>query len=255
MQPAARLALDPLAAPRPPRRAARLRLVAVDVRGAREAASGTLAARGARLTETAKDEGEVADGEAASPDAEIVAAVAVGDRSALAALYDRYVGLLMGLGVRILRNRRESEDLVHDVFLEVWRRAPTYDPARASVRAWLVLMMRCRALDRRKSHAFKLRASLDHDPRVAPETEGPSEVLERNRLAEQVQALPENQREVLILGYFEGLSSTEIAERLDIPLGTVKSRVAAGIRALRKAMVDDPEEDREEDGDQDGGAQ
>lgn len=242
MQAAARLTEDGLA----PMRTPRLRLVRAHVLGASEAASGTLAGRGARLTETAKEEGKVPDAEAPSPDAEIVAAVAVGDRNALAALYDRYVGLLMGLGVRILRNRRESEDLVHDVFLEVWRRAPTYDPTRASVRAWLVLMMRCRALDRRKSHGFKLRASLDHDPRVAPEAEGPSEVLERNRLAEQLQALPDNQREVLVLGYFEGLSSTEISERLDIPLGTVKSRVAAGIRALRKTMVDDGDEDRGE---------
>lgn len=163
-------------------------------------------------------------------------AVAAGDRDALAQLYDCYSGMLLGLGIKVLRNRREAEDLVHDVFLEVWRRAHTYDPTRASVRSWLLLMMRCRALDRRKSHAFALSAPLDHDPRVAPYSESPAVALDRARVAAALARLPEPQRAVLVLGYFEGLSSSEIAEKLSLPIGTVKSRVAGAMRALREQL-------------------
>ncbi|UJR82263.1 sigma-70 family RNA polymerase sigma factor [Sandaracinus amylolyticus] len=169
-------------------------------------------------------------------DAALVLSIAAGDRDALATLYDRHAGALLALGLRILRERREAEDLVHDVFLEVWRRAHSYDPSRASVRAWLVLMMRSRSLDRRKSHAFARSAPLAHDPRVAPASESPAVLLDRARVAAALAALPEAQRDVLVLGYFEGLSSSEIAERLGAPIGTVKSRVAAALKALRERL-------------------
>lgn len=169
-------------------------------------------------------------------DAALVLAIAAGDRDALASLYDRYAGVLLGLGIRVLHSRREAEDVVHDVFLEVWRRAQSYQPARASVRSWLLLMMRSRALDRRKSHAFALASPLEHDPRVAPASDGPGMALDRARVAAAVEMLPDAQRAVLLLGYFEGLSSSEIALRLGVPLGTVKSRVASAMRALRDHM-------------------
>jgi RNA polymerase sigma-70 factor (ECF subfamily) len=176
-------------------------------------------------------------------DAALVLAVAGGDRAALAALYDRYASAMLGLGVRILRNRREAEDVAHDVFLEVWRRAHSYDPARASVRAWLFLMMRCRALDRRKSAAFSLSTSLDAPGMDVPGIESPapggaeaSLAVDQRRAVEALARLPESQRDVVVLGYFEGLSSSEIAGELGVPIGTVKSRVAAALRALREAM-------------------
>jgi RNA polymerase sigma-70 factor (ECF subfamily) len=177
----------------------------------------------------------VGDGDARS-DAALVLAIAAGDRQALAALYDRYAGLLLGVGVRVLRSRGEAEDIVHDVFLEVWRRAHTYEPQRASVRAWLLLMMRCRALDRRKSHAFALATQLERDPRVAPISESPPVALDRARVVAALEALPEPQRTVLLLGYFEGLSSSEIAVRIGAPVGTVKSRIAGALRALRERL-------------------
>lgn len=216
--------------------------------------SDTLAARGPGLTsiqarapqgasgEGASSEHEGRSGEAAapSPDPGLILAVASGDRDALAQLYDRYSGLMLGLGIKVLRNRREAEDLVHDVFLEVWRRAHTYDPSRASVRSWLLLMMRCRALDRRKSHGFALSSPLEHDPRVAPQSDSPAVALDRARVVAALEQLPEPQRAVLVLGYFEGLSSSEIAERLSLPIGTVKSRVAVAMRALRERLGVDP---------------
>jgi RNA polymerase sigma-70 factor (ECF subfamily) len=179
-------------------------------------------------------------------DAELVIAVASGERAALASLYDRYASTLLGLGIRVLRSRRDAEDVVHDVFLEVWRRAHSYDPARASVRGWLLLMMRCRSLDRRKSAAFSLSTPLDtigHEGAngAGHLAEGPSsdragEAIDHKRAVAALAALPDAQREVLVLGYFQGLSSSEIATELQIPIGTVKSRVAAAMRALRERM-------------------
>ena len=185
-------------------------------------------------------------------DAELVLGVAGGDRAALATLYDRYASLMLGLGVRVLRSRRDAEDVVHDVFLEVWRRAHSYDPARASVRGWLMLMMRCRSLDRRKSAAFSLSTSLDAvtgDGASLSESlarsDGAPAAVDHRRAVDALAALPEPQRAVLVLGYFEGLSSSEIALELDIPIGTVKSRVAAGMRALRERMGVDTIDERD----------
>ncbi len=169
-------------------------------------------------------------------DAALLRAVAAGDRVALATLYDRHAALVIAVGVRILRNRRDAEDIAHDVFLEVWRRAATYDPSKASVKTWLVLIMRCRALDRRKSAGVAMTTALVDDARTTDATDGPDAAIDRGRVAGALAALTPAQREVLALGYFEGLSSSEIAERLSIPLGTVKSRVAGALRALRAQL-------------------
>lgn len=193
-------------------------------------------------------------------DAALVLAVAAGDRKALAALYDRHGSSMLGLGVRVLRSRRDAEDVLHDVFLEVWRRAHSYDPSRASVRGWLFLMMRSRSLDRRKSAAVALSTSLEVttlDAALAqssslasrtPSGEAHALALDHKRAVEALAKLPEAQRAVLVLGYFEGLSSSEIAAELDLPIGTVKSRVAAGMRALRSTLgvVDDAAEREKE---------
>src|SRR5262245_49240698 len=105
--------------------------------------------------------------EAAGEDGEIVAAIVGGDRPALARLYARYASSLMAIGVRILGDRREAEDLLHDVFLEVWRHAAHYDAARGTVRAWLLMRMRSRALDRKKSAGFSRVVPLEERPAAA----------------------------------------------------------------------------------------
>ncbi|MCA9613995.1 MAG: sigma-70 family RNA polymerase sigma factor, partial [Myxococcales bacterium] len=132
---------------------------------------------------------------------------------------------------RRLRERAEVEDLVHDVFLEVWKQAHTYEPGRASVRRWLLVRLRSRALDRLRSHAFSRRRSLDSDERVAPDD--PSQTLDERRVEGFLAELSEDQRQVVTLSYFDGLSSSEIAGELGIPLGTVKSRMAAALSRLR----------------------
>lgn len=137
----------------------------------------------------------------------------------------------------MLGHPREAEDLLHDVFLEAWRNAGQFDAARGTARAWLVTRMRSRALDRRRSAGWS-RASRP-DPAapepVAPPVD-PTAGTERARLRAAVRGLPPPQRTVLELAYFDGLSSTEIAERLGVPVGTVKSRTAAAMAHLRDAL-------------------
>jgi RNA polymerase sigma-70 factor (ECF subfamily) len=176
-------------------------------------------------------------------DAALVRGIARGDRDALARLYDRYAGILMAVGQRILHERREAEDLLHDVFLEVWRQAADYDAERGTVRAWLLLRMRSRALDRRKSAGYARVISLEE--RRAPEEgrvpgEDPLLSPDREAVRRALAELPADQRQVLELGYFEGLSSSEIATRIDVPIGTVKSRVAAALTKLRTVMAGPP---------------
>jgi len=182
--------------------------------------------------------------ESQTRDASLVAAIAGGDKPALAELYDRYAPSLLGFGLRIMGERRESEDLLHDVFIEVWQKASDYDTARGSVRAWLFLRMRSRALDRRKSASFSRVDSLDSSLAGDGERANPANPIgddplcapDRARVRLALDTLREEQRLVLHLGYFEGLSSSEIASQLQIPVGTVKSRVAAALDRLRFAL-------------------
>lgn len=172
-------------------------------------------------------------------DESLISGAAAGDRDCLAALYDRYAPALLAIGRRILGDRREAEDLLHDVFIEVWRQAGDYDESRGSVRAWLLMRMRSRALDRRKSAALSKRADLPAPDAVidaAEPAEDPALGPDRQAVRRALAALPAEQRQVLELGYFEGLSSSEIAERVRAPIGTVKSRVAAALSKLRQAV-------------------
>lgn len=176
--------------------------------------------------------------DAASDDAEIdaqlVAAIARGDRSALASLYDRHSGILLGLAMRIVRDRREAEDLLHDVFLEAWRSAKDFDPKRGRVRTWLAIRMRSRALDLQKSARVSRNAGDAGLDLLVDDKEGASPDHARVRAA--LAELGSDQRRVLELAYFEGLSCTEIAARVSIPVGTVKSRIAAGLDRLRNGL-------------------
>ena len=149
---------------------------------------------------------------------------------------DRHAPLLLGLGIKILGNRREAEDLVHDVFLELWREAPRYDQARGGVRGWILSKTRSRALDRRLQWARRKRA-------VDPLLRGESSYVtddrigsERRALREAFEQLPPSQRTVLELVYAEGLSTLEVAAHLGSPVGTVKSRIAYGLARLRASL-------------------
>jgi RNA polymerase sigma-70 factor (ECF subfamily) len=183
--------------------------------------------------------GARADSPAGSADAELVRAAADGDREALAQLYDRHGSLLLALGTRMLKSRREAEDLLHDVFLEVWRHAKDYDESRGTVRSWMLLRLRSRALDRLKSAGYSRVVSMEasgiREENLVAETEsGPGP--DGARVREALAALPPDQRTVLEQAYFEGRSLSEIAERSGVPLGTVKSRLARALGKLREVL-------------------
>jgi RNA polymerase sigma-70 factor (ECF subfamily) len=165
----------------------------------------------------------------------LVIAMARGDRAALAALYARHASLLLGLALRIVREKREAEDLLHDVFLEAWRSAKDFDPKRGRVRTWLAIRMRSRALDLQKSARVSRNSGDAGLETMVDEAEGASP--DHGRVRTALAALGQDQRRVLELAYFEGLSCTEIAERIAIPVGTVKSRIAAGLDRLRSGLV------------------
>jgi RNA polymerase sigma-70 factor (ECF subfamily) len=172
-------------------------------------------------------------------DVQLVAAAARGDREALAELYDRHAGPMLALGVRILGDRGEAEEMLHDVFLEAWKRAGDYDPSRGSVRAWLMLRMRSRTLDRVRSAARSRTVATDVE-RTEPAKVG--DLADAQRVHGALAELPEEQRRVVELGYFGGLSCSEMAESLGIPIGTVKSRLHAALKKLRAAFRVDEEQ-------------
>jgi RNA polymerase sigma-70 factor (ECF subfamily) len=173
----------------------------------------------------------------------LIVEVARGDRAALSALYDRHVAVMSALAHRILGNERDAEDLIHDVFVEVWQRAGDFDPGRGSVKTWLLVRVRSRCLDRKKSPAVKKRRAMPAEEDVSgPDARDHADVaLDGQKLHAALGTLPQDQRSVLILGYFEGLSSSEIALRLEIPIGTVKSRVSAALSKLRAHLGEPPE--------------
>jgi RNA polymerase sigma-70 factor (ECF subfamily) len=175
-------------------------------------------------------------------DAALVAAVAMGDRQALGALYDLHAPMLLGLAKRMLGSQAAAEDLLHDVFLEAWHHAAEYSPERGAVRAWLIVRTRCRALDRlgRGSREARVVERVLVEPgNVA--THPCAAGLDAARVRRLASGLPEELSTVLELAYFEGLSSSEIAARLDLAVGTVKSRMARALGCLRDAIVPDRE--------------
>lgn len=175
----------------------------------------------------------------AETDTDLLIAIRQGDRIALATLYDRHAAQMLGLAIRILNNRRDAEDLLHDVFIEVWQKAGDFDPSRGAARTWLLLKLRCRAIDRlrmltvARNHAMVQIETASEDIQTEDD---PSLEPDRIRARQALSGLTREQRMVVELGYFQGLKCREIAERCRIPVGTVKSRLAAAMSKLRLAL-------------------
>lgn len=167
-------------------------------------------------------------------------AAQAGDRDALAALYDRHSRVLLAIARRLLGSRAEGEDLLQDVFIEAWQRARDYDPRRGSVKSWLAMRIRSRALDRLKSAAYAKMSSIARleeceDALSAPDG---SDVTESARIGAFVASLPNDQRIVVDSVYRQGKTLTETARECGVPTGTVKSRLARALRALRSPLLD-----------------
>jgi RNA polymerase sigma-70 factor (ECF subfamily) len=171
-------------------------------------------------------------------DEELLLQLTRGNRAALAALYRRHAPLVQTLALRVLRSETEARDLVQDVFLEVWRHAASYDPSRGPVRGWLLLRTRSRALDRLKSKGRANTVALEDSeaPILVTAPEQQDHAVDARRLPSALTKVSEQEREVLCLGYFEGLSSSEIAERVGVPLGTVKSRTRSALEKIRTLL-------------------
>ncbi len=178
---------------------------------------------------------------ATDQDATLVERMARGDRAALAELYTRHAPRLMSLLIRLLGQPPEAQDVLHDVFLEAWRRAADYSPERGSVSAWLSLRTRSRALDRLRAAPRTRAATFSEEllSTLLDPNSDPARTSDHGRLLQVLQKLAREEQEVLVLGYFEGLSSSEIANRLNIPVGTVKSRTRTALEKLRLQMSGD----------------
>jgi RNA polymerase sigma-70 factor (ECF subfamily) len=174
-------------------------------------------------------------------DKDLVAATAAGDRSAFTELYRRYAASGFGLAFRILGERAMAEEVLQEVFLSVWRRANAYDTARGSVRSWLFAQIHHRAVDAvRREEAERRRSPINTEPDY---DDGVDEVIEEGWLSarrEQVRAalgsLSAEQRAVIDLAYFKGLTQSQVAKETGVPLGTVKSRTLAAMRRLRDEL-------------------
>jgi RNA polymerase sigma-70 factor (ECF subfamily) len=174
-------------------------------------------------------------------DAELLLRIAKGDVRAVGELYDRYASTLFPIALRIVRERSEAEDVLHDAFVAVSERAGQYTAERGSVVAWLVTLVRNLSIDRtrrRERRGTLARDVLPHEPpaSVRDPERLTSEAFERDKIRRALASLPEAQRQTLEVAFFEGLSYPEIAARENVPLGTIKSRAARALAALREAL-------------------
>jgi RNA polymerase sigma-70 factor (ECF subfamily) len=171
--------------------------------------------------------------EARETDGDLLRRIADGDQAAFETLYRRFARPLFGLALRMLRDRTRAEDAVQETFAAIWRSAPTYRPERGPGAPWLYAVARNAIVDRARARGDATVA--DPPEQVSPDA-GPAEEVESSydswRVHRAVEDLPSSEREVLELAYWSGLSQSEIARFLDIPLGTVKTRTRTGLARL-----------------------
>lgn len=180
----------------------------------------------------------------AESDEQLLLKISGGDQAALSILYDRYASHVMAVTFHVLKNKQEAEDLVHDVFIEAWQKAGAYDPKKGSVRNWLLLRARSRSIDRiRKLARVETREHIEET-----ELQG-SEVKPDQTHVDSLQRLDHQQAHMAInslspehallirASYFEDLTYREISKKYDIPEGTVKSRMLAAFKVLRKQLL------------------
>ena len=174
-------------------------------------------------------------------DVKLLKAIAAKDEAALAQLYDRYRLILFGLLMRILNNREEAEDVLQEVFLQVWRKAEDFDENRGRPFTWLVTLGRSRGIDRLRTLAARDRVA-EAGAREAVEefSDAATDAFkseQRGLVSKALAQLPDEQKRPLMLAYFDGLTQSEIATRLGAPLGTVKTRMRTGLMSLREQLA------------------
>ena len=169
----------------------------------------------------------------AADDMRVVARVRAGDQQALSELYDRYSKLVYSVALRILQDTGAAEDLLQDVFLQLWRKPDAFDSSRGSLAAWLAVIARHRAIDRLR----KRRPETDIEDCVIASATDLGNETERSLVIEKVRVvmneMSPDQRTAMEMAFFQGLTHTEIAEKTGEPLGTIKTRIRSGLQMLR----------------------
>jgi RNA polymerase sigma factor (sigma-70 family) len=174
-------------------------------------------------------------------DEAVVALVARSDESALAELYDRFGRVAYGVALRVLRDEKLAEDAVQEAFLSAWRNADRFMPERAKASTWILTLVHRRAVDlvrrEERRRADSLPEGVEHGAAESAEDNAWLR-FERERVQTALKRLPDQQREALELAYYGGFSQSELAERLGLPVGTIKSRMFAGLARLRELLAD-----------------
>jgi RNA polymerase sigma-70 factor (ECF subfamily) len=170
--------------------------------------------------------------------------VGQGDRLSFEALYDRFSGVLFSVAYRVLNNQEAAEDVLQDVFIQIWEKAPLYDPARGKPMTWAITLARNKAIDRLRStqRRDRLRDEMEREAETFEKFDDRSSFdaaagVETGKLVrEAIQKLSKDQREAIELAFFSSLTQTEIAGRLNEPLGTIKARIRRGMMRLKDLL-------------------
>jgi RNA polymerase sigma-70 factor (ECF subfamily) len=177
------------------------------------------------------------DHNAAASDLALVTAIRSGDQAAMAALYDRYSSIVYSVALRVLQDTGGAEDVLQDIFMQLWRNPGAFDASRGNMAAWLAVIARNRAIDairrRRPEEDFE-NVVVSVEPDLASEADR-SRAMGKVRDAFETMSAP--QRSALEMAYFEGLTHAEIAEKTGEPLGTIKTRIRTGLMSLRKVLA------------------
>ncbi len=170
-------------------------------------------------------------------DAALIARMRAGDQSAMGHLYDRYSGVVYGVALRVLANTTAAEDVVQEIFLQLWRKPDSFDAERGKLGPWLAVIARNRAIDHLRKRP--LEDDIDDLPiSTGVDLESDSaQKLAIEKIRGVLAQLPQDQRSLLEMAFFEGMTHSEIAGKTGEPLGTVKTRIRAGLLALRKAFA------------------
>ncbi len=164
--------------------------------------------------------------------------IAQGDDSALAALYDEYASRVYSMALRVLGDAALAQEVTQDVFLKVWRSPHQWNPARGQFSSWLLTVTRYTAVDRLRAEALRSGRSVPLIDEIDAPAADESDPADLDRLRALLHRLPDEQRQVIELAYFRGLTHSELAAALNLPLGTVKTRLRAGLQKLRALLSD-----------------
>lgn len=177
---------------------------------------------------------------------ELIDRIANKDRKAIAELYDRYAKLIYSLIFKIVKKKDDTEEVMQEVFLQIWEKAPSFDANKGNVYVWIVTMTRNKSIDRLRSKRYKQdKLNSDIEPFTLFLPSADADALDQAvaseqavRLQQALTELPDNQRELLEQSYFEGYSQSELAERHNLPLGTVKTRMRSGLKKLKDVLTE-----------------